>query len=551
MVSLLFFIQRLNNTHFTRHFYGCMTIFSLLLIMSMNAYAASLTASVDKKNLALNEVFTLKVTADFNVNGDSIDFSVLNKTFITSRPQFSSTHRSINNVSSQKNEWLLSLAASESGNITIPSFEINGIQSEPIYLFVADADSLPEDQERVSIVSQLSRTQLYPHESAIFSVQLFIRANPRRLQDLTISEPSAESMKIEAITPAQQQIKVIDGIETIVIEQKFKLTALNAGQFTLIEPEFNATLVEGSNYQYARFTQLRTEPKTYSIQVANIPTSFDAAWLPTSHLQLSDEFRTQQGETITQGNIELNVGDSLTRHIHLIVNDLAAEYVPDLQLIYPEHISVYSEKPQFSTDQQGRTHLNWTQVLIPRQSGEWALPNIELAWWNSQTQQKAIAQSLAPRLRVLPNSENLIPTPATNAIPATINPTSPWHLIALAVSVLWLLTLAVHLRLLWRLNTENKQRQAQLHQQAEHFFKQLTYANPIVINHAVQQWKASQTLDAAQHQQLERALTHFNRTFYAQQPLIIEQANARKQLIALIKRLNQSAKTKTFPLEPL
>ncbi|MGT0150796.1 hypothetical protein ACT691_20845 [Vibrio metschnikovii] len=66
---------------------------------------------------------------------------------------------------------------------------------------------------------------------------------------------------------------------------------------------------------------------------------------------------------------------------------LSAEQLPTLALSYPDSISVYEQKPQFTTLDNGNTLMQLKQVLIPRRSGEIQLPDINIHWWNSHTKQ--------------------------------------------------------------------------------------------------------------------------------------------------------------------
>ncbi len=112
------------------------------------------------------------------------------------------------------------------------------------------------------------------------------------------------------------------------------------------------------------------------------------------------------------------VGHAITREIRLQVSGLTQQQLPNIHIPYPECISVYAEKPQFSTKDNGDTVMTFKQVLIPRQAGEIHLPEFSLNWWNTQTQAEQTSQGAGMTLQVKPSEETpVLPTPSQTSTP--------------------------------------------------------------------------------------------------------------------------------------
>ncbi len=56
---------------------------------------------------------------------------------------------------------------------------------------------------------------------------------------------------------------------------------------------------------------------------------------------------------------------------------------------------MYDEKPQFATLDNGDVAMTLKQVLIPRQSGEIALPKVTMQWWDTITKAQKTTTQMA------------------------------------------------------------------------------------------------------------------------------------------------------------
>ncbi len=178
---------------------------------------------------------------------------------------------------------------------------------------------------------------------------------------------------------------MLNGVEVTIVEQSFRITAEQAGQFTLSEPVLKAGLLYGNQYSgNTRLIPILTKAKNYSIQVLEKPKHYQGTWLPTAKLSLTQEWQDGQQTLDSTTAYSTQVGHAITREIRLQVSGLTQQQLPNIHIPYPESISVYAEKPQFSTLDNGDTVMTFKQVLIPRQAGEIHLPEFSLNWWNTR-----------------------------------------------------------------------------------------------------------------------------------------------------------------------
>lgn len=519
----------------------------LLTSISLSAYSASFYATVSKNKVVQNEVFQLRLVSDQPANAEAIDFSHLEEDFFTSRPSFASSVNIINNQRSQRSEWTLSLAANRLGILTIPSFELNGQHTDPISIQVSVDEQAPQMDELVQLHSTLSRDTLYPAESTILTTRLTIKADRRRLQNTHITPPSVDGMTIDQIGETQQYQTVIAGIEATIIEQQYRLTATQAGEYRLVEPRFQGSYLLGNTlHGGARIIPLKTEPNTYSLVVEPQPSDYQGAWLPTSQLALTDHWTNSQGTPITDSVYPLEVGEALTRDITLQVAGLSAEQLPSLALSYPDSISVYEQKPQFTTLDNGDTLMQLKQVLIPRRSGEIQLPDINIHWWNSRTKQAQLSQAKGlsldvsatqPINAISPSEQNH--TTAMSAQTIVVKEAGLWPYLAALLATFWLVTLGLYWRLYRKHTRLNEQETTNIQPSSawQQLQNALTTQDAMMINHALSRWLNESPLTHAEREQVQQTLNTLHENKFS----LKNQTCDYQALNTLIKRLQQEA----------
>ncbi|WP_238787812.1 BatD family protein [Vibrio furnissii] len=531
----------------------------LMCLISVSAHAATVYASVSKNKVVKNEVFQLTVVSDQKASGDDLDFRALDQDFFMSRPSFSSSMNIINGSRSNRSEWTVSLAANRLGVVTIPSFELHGAKTQPIAIQVTQDEQAPSSDDLVEVRSQLSRSTLYPNESTLFKARLIIKADPRRLQDPKIAPPTIDGMELKAASEPNQYQTVMDGIQVTIVDQDFRITASQAGDFTLTEPSLQGALIYGSSYNGGtRILPLKTTPKTYTIHVEPKPADYQGTWLPTSQLTLREQWLDSQGKPITGNRYATKVGDSITREVTVQVTGLTQEQLPNIHLTYPDSVRVYDEKPQFATLDNGDVTMTLKQVLIPRQTGDITLPKVAMQWWDTVTKAQKTASADGLTLNVAAGEPSTVtastPLPAAPAQvqTVTVNDAGFWPYLTALFALLWLLTLGLAWR--WK-SSPNVTQQAPVSPADLSAYAQLQQAlksdDGIAISRALTVWMQQVTLTDAETAQLTLALHELNQARYSAQPSTYRSGELKRVVKAIEQQQLKRKKQVKSPLANL
>ncbi|MCG6211190.1 BatD family protein [Vibrio furnissii] len=531
----------------------------LMCLISVSAHAATVYASVSKNKVVKNEVFQLTVVSDQKASGDDLDFRALDQDFFMSRPSFSSSMNIINGSRSNRSEWTVSLAANRLGVVTIPSFELHGAKTQPIAIQVTQDEQAPSSDDLVEVRSQLSRSTLYPNESALLKARLIIKADPRRLQDPKIAPPTIDGMELKAASEPNQYQTVMDGIQVTIVDQDFRITASQAGDFTLTEPSLQGALIYGSSYNGGtRILPLKTTPKTYTIHVEPKPADYQGTWLPTSQLTLREQWLDSQGKPISGSRYATKVGDSITREVTVQVTGLTQEQLPNIHLTYPDSVRVYDEKPQFATLDNGDVTMTLKQVLIPRQTGDITLPKVAMQWWDTVTKAQKTASADGLTLNVAAGEPSTVtastPLPAAPAQvqTVTVNDAGFWPYLTALFALLWLLTLGLAWR--WK-SSSNVMQQAPVSPADLSAYAQLQQAlkndDGIAISRALTVWMQQVTLTDAETAQLTLALHELNQARYSAQPSTYRSGELKRVVKAIEQQQLKRKKQVKSPLANL
>ncbi|OEF23292.1 BatD family protein [Vibrio rumoiensis] len=363
--------------------------------MSM-AEDVAVSASVSKARISTNEIFNLQIEYMDAAHREDFDPSVLKKDFTTGQVQYGSTRSFVNGNYSVRNEWNISLSTDKTGEVVIPSFDINGSKTAPITLHVSKDPSSPTQDDLIEFQDHLSKTTLYPKEMATLTSRLLVKTDPRGLQNTKLIPPSGDGLTIDPIGQPNQYQKVINGVETTVVEQDYTVTANSAGKHILNPPRLTATVVSISRATGARrIVPVNVHSGPITLNVKEKPASYHGVWLPTQSLKLQQGWQDSEGNMVdtSTGSIDAKVGQPITRILALVVKDVSAESLPDIKIDYPKSVRVYDEKPKFGQDKSGNTVMTIKQVILPKQPGRIALPSVNVPWWNSQTSQAETAEA--------------------------------------------------------------------------------------------------------------------------------------------------------------
>ncbi|WP_182025580.1 BatD family protein [Vibrio rotiferianus] len=435
---------------------GAKLVFVLMasLLTSFSVFAQTLQASVNKTQVAKNEVINLRIVADTELGSDAIDFDVLKQDFFLGQPRYGRSSNNINGHKTVRTEWSISIAPMKEGVVTIPSFSADGMTTEPIKLQVTKGQAEPDMDELISFNMNVDNRTLYPQQSTTVRMQLVIKADPRRLDNPQIIPPTIEGMKIEPASDAKQGRHIMDGLEVTVVEQAFNITAEKPGAYTLVGPRLTGSYIYGDSLTGStKVMPINTKAEQMPITVKPIPKDFKGNWLPASALEMTQSWQDEQGNPLSANTVNtVKQGASITRTIRIRARGTQAEYLPRIGIVYPSTLRVYPEQPQFETSRDGTLTMTVKQVLIPTEAGDLTLPGYSLNWWDSNRDQARQADITSLKLNVEKSDSGLITLPesALPAQPATTSAPvvqggvdSIWKTLTFVFGLLWLVSSAI------------------------------------------------------------------------------------------------------------
>jgi len=436
----------------------------LLLVLAIGAapgqaLAQHFNAHIDRTQIAEGESVTLRLSASGDTQG-SPDLGPLSGDFdILSQSQGTQLNI-INGRSSSTREWQLVLLPRRSGELTIPALRLDGLTSRPLQLEVLPAAASQPGAmaagQPVVLETEADPQQPYVQGEVSYRVRILSRVP---LREASLSEPRAGDAIIERLGDDSRYTTQRNGESYQVIERRYVIFPQHSGTLNIEGPVLRAAVpVQGSSRQalggrfpggdafrdiekflghnpFAGFPAMgslfeETRPvqmrgRNVTLEVQPRPAGSQGPWLPAKNLTLS--------ETWSPDPPVFRVGEPVTRSVEVVAEGLSAAQLPELTTPVPAGVKSYPDQPQSETRPQG-DHLVATRTmkaaLIPTASGTLTLPELQVPWWDTETQQPRVATLPARTIEVLPAGPgaNSRPPSAAAAEPApSAAPAHPNH----------------------------------------------------------------------------------------------------------------------------
>lgn len=380
--------------------------FVLFLAYAINSTAWALTsvsATVDKNPVVVNESFVLEVVADDDVDNNSLDTSPLLKDFIVGRSSVSSQTSMVNFKTSRTTRFQVLLIAKKAGTVVIPALTIDGKQSQPITLTVLEqGDATAEKSKNLFITSEISAKEVYVQQQITLTVKLHFAAELKRG---SLSEPSLAGAAIRQIGQDKEQDTIINGRRFRVIERTYAINPQQSGEFELVSPVFSGEVMVPSARRSNFLSFGETKPvsvmgENIALSVKAIPANYQGAWLPSELLTIHQEW---QPDIAT-----FKVGEPITRTVTLTAAGLSQEQLPKIDMPMTNGLKIYPDQAELHTGMnRGRLVSQKVQnfAIVASKPGDYVLPEVRIPWWNTVTNKMQFAIIPAQKVSVQPNPE--------------------------------------------------------------------------------------------------------------------------------------------------
>jgi BatD DUF11 like domain len=470
-MTIMFSIK---NIHITK--YLMLLILGITFVSNLSS-ASSLTTSVDRNTIGIQETLTLTVTAD-EQSKDTPDFSALKNDFDILNSQRSSSIRIINGNTEATTDWQLTLAPKREGTLLIPSFTIENSVSDAIEITVTQqANTSSDSDEKVRVTIEVSKKTAYVQEQILVKIKLIsqIQLAQAEMQPLELKN----ALLVNLDEQQKQYLSTINGVQHLIIETNYALFPQESGELTIPSVSYtvaasNSRDVWGDFFGRNRNNILRLRTDEQQITVKPVPSENTSKnWQPTDQLTLNESWSASLDQ--------LKVGEPVTRTLIITADGLTGGQIAPIENAVVDGLTFYPDQAQ-TKDTKSAQGIQGSRVetiaIVPTHGGNFTLPEVKIDWWNNQTQRMQTTTLPAKELHVLGAAATPPPLAQTqnNSVadtnnvltPIAVTPTphssNPW---LWATTLFFMLLSIVLATYLWRLNTRMNQWQ-KTQQEADH-----------------------------------------------------------------------------------
>lgn len=406
----------------------------LFWLLAASANAAGFTASVDRTRLSASETLQLTLESDDATLFGKPDLSPLEPLFEVLGTRQLNRLTTIDGEARASTRWMIELRPKHSGLVVIPPLRLGEVESQPITLHVQENTASASDSKLAPIFidASLDHESVYVQAQTVLTLRIFHSVS--LYDDSSLTPLQMADARIEQLGEPRTYEKLINGQRHGVIELRYAIFPQHSGELKIPAQVFSATPVErarGDDFQPfgprpGRPT--RVQSPEIPLQVKPKPAAYpaDAPWLPASALELGESWSPEPGKA--------QVGDSLTRSLHLKVDGLSSAQLPPLPATQAPGLRRYPDQPQLANQSNERGLIGSREereALVPNRSGQVTLPAVEVLWWNTVEDRLERSSLPARTLEVVDNPALL------EAIPSDAAPTParlegpvlwPWQL---------------------------------------------------------------------------------------------------------------------------
>ncbi|WP_460028861.1 BatD family protein [Methyloparacoccus murrellii] len=426
----------------------------LLLLTAPALRAANIEVSLDRNPVPVNESFTLTFSADESPDGEP-DFSPLQARFEVLNQSQSSQFSIVNGRATRRLNWQLQVMAKQAGTLDIPAIAFGSDRSRPFAVTVTHGAvrSRQGGEARIFLEADIEPKNPYVQAQAILTLRVLSRV----AFSGDLAQPEVPDAVVVKLEDDREYVTLRDGVQFRVDERRYAVFPQKSGPLTIGPVNLTAQLGAASFGPFfrapARQQRLHSDPLT--VNVRPIPAAFTGKhWLPVASLDLS--------ETWTPAKLEVAAGDPVTRSIRVQARGASVGMLPELIAgeMSAADLRQYPDQPvtQEEVSADGlRSQREQKIALMAARPGTFALPAVEIPWWNTVTDRMEVARLPERTLSILPAAGAEVaappvepvakpesPAPAPSAETASQLPPpvfeNPWFWMALVMGAGWLLT---------------------------------------------------------------------------------------------------------------
>lgn len=388
---------------------------SLFLLLPALIFSGEFSAAVDRTQINVGESFILNLTLKDSSPKKHPSLEELKSSFSIASQQQSHHTQILNGHLSSNKTWKLTLIPLKEGELTLPAISVETsegvLTTSPIKITVskgAIGSSNGAESSGISLIVETDQLNPFKNEPFIVKTKLTTKRN---LANIKMDKFAVDDAIVEPASDPKIYQKVIDGVNAAVIEFAHLVTPLKEGVLTIPPALIQGTMLMRKNprnadpfFMLQGFEQL--EPFAMATPALEIevksPIPEVSPWLPAKSVKIEEVWDDSQ---------ILRVGEPFTRGLKIVAEGVTSNQLPNLNDLQKKGIfKIYADKPETGDEIGGNFIKSFRKeqfTYIPQQSGEIALPEISISWWDLNKNEKAEAIVPARKLQILPAAINV------------------------------------------------------------------------------------------------------------------------------------------------
>lgn len=412
-----------------------------LLAITVSARAAGVRAYFDHNPVYVGETVTLTIEVSGRSSAASPDLSVLDKDFHVLGTSQGSEVRIINGQRSDTVRWQITLEPKGAGSYPLPAITVGSQQTAALTLEVKPVppEVAKRQAEMLFVESELGEVAggVHVQQQVPLTVRLYSSV---AISDGALSDPAPADTVVERLGDDRRYSAERNGRRYQVIERRYALFPERSGELTIPPVSFRGSVpapqqqrggqarrrAAGSSAfngfndpffdqvfrdsgfgrmfgsdpmgMFAPRQPITSSSQPITLQVKPRPAAAGTGnWLPAQKLELTDSWQQQVPEW--------QVGKPVERTITLRATGLAGSQIPQLSLKTPDGVRSYPAKPQNESRTDGEKVFGisrQTFTYIPTRAGSIEMPEVQVSWWDTGSQQQRVATLPRWQVQVAP-----------------------------------------------------------------------------------------------------------------------------------------------------
>lgn len=444
----------------------CLLRWSFVMLALLPVFAAaqgSVSASVDRQQLAMGETLTLSINIDGSAPAAIPDLSGLSQDFTILGTSNNRSISIINGARSMRTSFGIALRPNHPGSLNIPAIAVGGQMTSPVAVTVSEANAAasgaPGARDGPVIVEgSVDTQQAVVGQQIIYTLRLFYAVD---LTDGSLGDPHADGLEVRHLESDANFQAQRGGNTYRVLERHYALFPQHAGSVQIPAVAFQGQALDRRNPDafFDGTSPVNVGSNAVELKITEPPAAAgNGSWLPATSVKLSLDGLPADGK--------VRVGAPLTLSLQLEATGLPFEVLPAPTLPALTGADVYPDKAVTGTRDDGRTLIGKRSqgfAVVPNRAGTLTIPEITLHWYDVKRGEMQTASVPTHSLQVeAAAGATAAALPANTSSVATASPTpqapvatgaapihGPWFWIALGALGLWLVTMVGFLVFWW------------------------------------------------------------------------------------------------------